>query len=91
MNFNHSLDARHNNPDLLKSSNNSIAGNVMKHIILLIPLFVAVSCSTKKTKITYDPFRGLKGCFLLYNLKTGTYFIKLNTDKGTANTKFIKE
>lgn len=24
------------------------------------------------------------------NLKTGTYFIKLNTDKGTANTKFIK-
>ena len=25
------------------------------------------------------------------DLKTGTYFIKVNTDKGTANTKFIKE
>jgi Leucine-rich repeat (LRR) protein len=25
------------------------------------------------------------------NLKTGTYFIKVNTDKGTANTKFVKE
>lgn len=25
------------------------------------------------------------------NLTTGTYFIKMNTDKGTANTKFIKE
>ena len=25
------------------------------------------------------------------NLKTGTYFIKVTTDKGTANTKFIKE
>ena len=24
-------------------------------------------------------------------LKTGTYFIKVNTNKGTANTKFIKE
>jgi hypothetical protein len=25
------------------------------------------------------------------NLKTGTYFIKVLTDKGTANTKFVKE
>jgi len=25
------------------------------------------------------------------NLKTGTYFIKVNTDKGTVNTKFVKE
>lgn len=25
------------------------------------------------------------------NLKTGTYFIQINSDKGTANTKFIKE
>jgi hypothetical protein len=25
------------------------------------------------------------------DLKTGTYFIKVNTDKGTANAKFIKE
>jgi Leucine-rich repeat (LRR) protein len=25
------------------------------------------------------------------NLKTGTYFIKVNSDKGTANMKFIKE
>jgi Leucine-rich repeat (LRR) protein len=25
------------------------------------------------------------------NLKTGTYFIKLNTEKGTTNTKFVKE
>ncbi|WP_309642526.1 T9SS type A sorting domain-containing protein [Flavobacterium sp.] len=25
------------------------------------------------------------------DLKTGTYFIKINSDKGTANTKFIKE
>ena len=25
------------------------------------------------------------------DLKTGTYFIKVNTDKGTANTKFIKK
>ncbi|WP_162128233.1 DUF7619 domain-containing protein [Flavobacterium phycosphaerae] len=25
------------------------------------------------------------------NLKAGTYFIKVNTDKGTANSKFVKE
>jgi hypothetical protein len=25
------------------------------------------------------------------NLKTGTYFIKVTTDLGTANAKFIKE
>lgn len=25
------------------------------------------------------------------DLKTGTYFIKVNTDKGTANSKFVKE
>ena len=73
MTFIHSLDARHNNPDLLKSSNNSNAGNIMKHIILLVTLSITVSCSTKKTKIAYDPFKGLKGCFLLYNLKTSTY------------------
>ena len=45
----------------------------MKHIILLITLSITISCSTKKTKVAYDPFKGLKGCFLLYNLKTSTY------------------
>jgi hypothetical protein len=25
------------------------------------------------------------------NLKTGTYFIKVNTEKGTTTTKFVKE
>ena len=25
------------------------------------------------------------------NLNTGTYFIKINTDKGSANAKFIKQ
>ena len=25
------------------------------------------------------------------NLKTGTYFVKVNTEKGSSNTKFVKE
>ncbi len=45
----------------------------MKYIFLLLTFYVAASCSTKKVKEVSNPFKDLKGCFLLYNLKTSTF------------------
>jgi beta-lactamase class D len=49
----------------------------MKYIFLSIALSIIAACSTKKTKIVDDPFKDLKGCFLLYNLRTGTFEKKM--------------
>ncbi len=45
----------------------------MKYIYLLLALVVVSSCSTKNTKNVREPFKDLKGCFLLYNLKTSAF------------------
>lgn len=44
----------------------------MKFVFLI--LFVTlVSCAAKKQAVIKDPFPGIRGCFLLYNLKTNSY------------------
>jgi beta-lactamase class D len=53
----------------------------MKYTFLIIAAFALTACSTKIKEIKkQDPFEKIKGCFLLYNLKTNV-FEKIIGDK----------